>query len=389
MNSTKRGLAMVALTVVVVGGLAIWVGVSRPGDGTHDAVAATGPKRDPECGDVVHSLEAMRAAVERAGEGEVVCLAAGAYGELKLSGPLTGASRVTVRAEDPGKSILDGADLGRSRVTLARFVISGEVNVEPGTVGVTIAHNRVTGGYLGVDAGPTTTTTVNDVAIVGNKFIGPFGEDAIRLNRYHDANGDGVGALVANNEFTNIRENGNHSDCLQTVWVGDHLVYRGNYLHDNRCQGFFVKDQARPVRGVRIEDNLLLHNDAPCPPGVDDCGTPSDMQIFGPYSGLVMRRNTIWGNGANASFQEADGARPRIEANVIYKLWTSTDLSAARVRDNTRCLRESSGGLWPRSAAAGETVTCAPGFRAPRLDDYRVRGDRGVTWAPSERHFGP
>jgi hypothetical protein len=86
------------------------------------------------------------------------------------------------------------------------------------------------------DAGPTDTVTVNDVAIVGNEFVGPFGEDAIRLNRYHDANGDGIGALVAGNEFTNIRENGNHSDCLQTVWVGDHLVYRDNYLHDNRCR---------------------------------------------------------------------------------------------------------------------------------------------------------
>ena len=50
--------------------------------------------------------------------------------------------------------------------------------------------------------------------------------------------------LIEGNEITGVRENGNHSDCLQTVWVGDHLVFRKNYLHDNRCQGFFVKDQA-------------------------------------------------------------------------------------------------------------------------------------------------
>ena len=87
----------------------------------------------------------------------------------------------------------------------------------------------------------------DDVTIRGNKFVGPFGEDAIRLNRYHDADGDGVGILIEGNEITNVRENGNHSDCLQSVWVGDHLIYRRNYLHDNRCQGFFVKDQATTV----------------------------------------------------------------------------------------------------------------------------------------------
>ena len=60
-----------------------------------------------------------------------------------------------MRAEHPGKATLDGAELGRSKLTLARFVVSDSIDVEPGTVGVTVAHNRVTGGYLGVDAGPT------------------------------------------------------------------------------------------------------------------------------------------------------------------------------------------------------------------------------------------
>ena len=101
-----------------------------------------------------------------------------------------------------------------------------------------------------------------------------------------------------------------------------------------------------------------------------------------------MRRNTIWGNGAIAAFQEAAGERPRIEANVVYKFWTSTDLSAARFRDNTRCQRQSSAGRWP-VPVVGEVVSCSPRFLAPGLDDYRLRGDRGVTWAPRERHFGP
>jgi hypothetical protein len=379
---------MVGLAAVALIAIAISLGVTGSGSGDGGAAASTGSKRAGECAVLAHSLEALQEAVEGADDGEVVCLADGSYDKLELGDAGTGPARVTVRAAHPGKATLDGAELGRSKLTLARFVVSDSIDVEPGTVGVTVAHNRITGGYLGVDAGPTTTTTVNDVAIVGNKFVGPFGEDAIRLNRYHDANGDGVGALVEKNEFTNVRENGNHSDCLQTVWVGDHLVFRGNYLHDNRCQGFFVKDQASPIRGIRIEDNLIVRNDADCAPQADGCGAPSDLQVFGPYSGLTMRRNTIWGPGAIAAFQEANGTRARIEANVVYKFWTSTDLSAARFRDNTRCQRQSSDGSWP-VPVVGEVISCSPRFLAPRLDDYRVRGDRGVTWAPRERHFGP
>jgi hypothetical protein len=387
MGSTKRGLLMVAVTVVVLVALAISLGVTGSGGGDDGAAVASGPKL-AGCAVLVPSLEALQGAVEDAGDGDVVCLADGSYRKLELSYAGTEPARVTVRAAHPGNATLEGAELGRSKVTLARFVVSDSIDVEPGTVGVTVAHNRITGGYLGVDAGPTDTITVNDVAIVGNKFVGPFGEDAIRLNRYHDANGDGIGALVAGNEFTNIRENGNHSDCLQTVWVGDHLVYRDNYLHDNRCQGFFVKDQARPIRGIRIEDNLIVRNDAACAPQADGCGAPSDLQVFGPYSGLTMRRNTIWGNGAIAAFQEADGTKARIERNVVYKFWTSADLSAARFHDNTRCQRQSSGGSWPLHVV-GEVISCSPHFRAPDLDDYRLRSGRGVTWAPRERHFGP
>jgi hypothetical protein len=386
--AAKPGLGMIGIALVALVAITFWLGSAGPGDGAEGAAGATRSARGGECEVLRRSLPALRTAVGEAEDGGVVCLADGSYGKLTLGGAGETTARVTVRAHHPGRTTLAGADLGRSRLTLARFVVSDGITVQPGTVGVKIAHNRLSGGYLGIDAGPTTTTPVNDVAIVGNKFVGPFGEDAIRLNRYHDADRDGVGALVANNEFTNIRENGNHSDCLQTVWVGDHLVFRGNYLHDNRCQGFFVKDQAYPIKGILVEDNLILRNDAPCAPGAEGCGAPSDLQVFGPYSGLTMRRNTIWGNGAIAAFQEADGSRARIEANVVYKFWTSTDLSAARFRDNTRCQRQSSGGFWPKSVI-GEVVSCAPHFQAPHLDDYRLPGGRGVTWAPQQRHFGP
>jgi hypothetical protein len=347
-----------------------------------------------DCTRVVADLAGAEAAISTAAAGAVVCLADGSYGELSVSASKP--AEVTLQAEHAGHATLRGATLDGSHLTLARFEITDEVIVQPGSTAIEIAHNRISGGYFGVDAAPTSTTTVNDAAIVGNKFVGPFGEDAIHLNRYHDSNGDGDGILIEGNEITNVRENGNHSDCLQTVWVGDHLVFRHNYLHDNRCQGFFVNDQVSPVGvsgpivGIAVEDNLFLRNDAPCAPEAPACGDPSYFQVFGPYSEFVMRRNTIWGGEPVASFQEGAGADTTIESNVVYRFWASTDLSGVTYANNTSCLREASGGgSWP-SQIVGETVACAPAFNDPSVDDYRLfDSGRGVDWAPAEQQYGP
>ncbi|MGC1165818.1 MAG: hypothetical protein WA862_06910, partial [Solirubrobacterales bacterium] len=190
----------------------------------------------------------------------------------------------------------------------------------------------------------------------------------------------------------------NHSDCLQTVWVGDHIVFRKNYLHDNRCQGFFVKDQASlggvsgPIAGITVENNLFVRNKEPCGAPLTSCGQPMYFQVFGPYSGFVMKRNTIWGDGADsiAAFRQSAGADTVISNNVIYRLWNDFNMSAMTVTSNTVCSRESgSGGSWP-SSRPGETVACGLGFVNPAADDYRLSGsDRGVDWSPAEQHFGP
>jgi hypothetical protein len=336
---------------------------------------------------VVSSLGAALNAVSAAAGGAVICLANGTYAEARLSA--TPAGRVVLRAEHPGQATLAGVTLAGRNLTLERFAVAGEVQVATNSSAVRVSHNRISGGYFGVEAAPTATDPVNDVEIVGNQLIGPFGEDAIHLNRYHDADGDGVGALIEGNEITGVRENGNHSDCLQTVWVGDHLVFRRNYLHDNRCQGFFVKDQATPIIGITVEDNLLVRNNEPCAPEDPECGQPAYFQVFGPYQGFTMRRNTIWQGDVTTAFQEGTGADTRIEANVVNRFWASTDLSGITYLDNTRCLREASGGSWP-AIVSGEAVDCSPPFNNPASDDFRLLGsDRGVDWAPAEVHFGP
>ena len=348
------------------------------------------PPPPSECTSTVSSTSAAQSAVSSAAAGSVVCLANGSYGKVTLnaSKPAPG---VTLRAQNPGQATIESASLSGSHLTLARFVIPNGVVIQPGANSMTVEHNRITGGGEGVDACPTEKTWCSEMRIIGNQLIGPFGEDAIHANRYH-------GLYVEGNEITQVRENGAHSDCLQTVWRGDHIVFRGNYLHNNRCQGFFVKDQTLsttgipggPVESIIVEDNLFLRNKEPCGAPLTSCGQPMYFQIVGPYTGFVMKRNTIWGDGADsiAAFREGTGSDSLIENNVIYRMWTDSNISPATLRNNTVCQRETSGGgSW--SAPIGETKSCSLSFANTAADDYRINGERGVDWAPAEQHFGP
>ncbi|MBS1891574.1 MAG: right-handed parallel beta-helix repeat-containing protein [Actinobacteria bacterium] len=349
------------------------------------------------CTTFASSVATAQSAVSSGAPGTVVCLADGSYGAVNLSGSKASPG-VTLRATDPGAASIGGATISGTGLTLAYFNVTDEVEVKEGSSLITIQDNKITGGYFGVDACNSDSTTCNDVKIVGNKFEGPYGEDGIRANRYHDGNGDGVGLLVEGNEFTGIRENGNHSDCLQAVWTGDNLVFRKNYLHDNRCQGFFVKDQnslcgsgssgvCGPVEGIRVEDNLFLRDQEPCASSAPGCGQPTIVHIFGPYTNAVISHNTVWGDGLTSqlALREGVAAGTRVEENAIYRFWTDTNASQAAFQNNTYCMIE---GAWP-SARPGSSIECAPAFANTGADDYRLASGRGVDWAPSEVHFGP
>ncbi|MBS1890270.1 MAG: right-handed parallel beta-helix repeat-containing protein [Actinobacteria bacterium] len=395
------GYAFAAVVVALLAAAAVVLASSGSSSAPQPQPVAAAPlpaAAGPECDALATSTEDINSALSHASPGEIVCVADGTYPELDLSGEFPGGG-VEVRAENPGAATIEGATISGQGITFARFFVDGEIVIEPESKEITIAHDRITGGYLGIDACNSDTATCDDVKIVGNKLEGPYGEDAIRANRYHDANGDGVGLLVEGNEFTGIREDGNHSDCLQAVWTGDNLVFRKNYLHDNRCQGFFVKDQADlcaqgvegvcgPIDGIRVEDNLLVRNHEPCEPGTEGgCGQPIYLHIFGPYKNAVIAHNTIWGDHLDSqlALREGVAAGTKIEDNAIYRFWTDTDASKAEFRDNTLCRLE---GEWPESRP-GMQVDCKPPFQDPSVDDYRLPDGRGVDWAPAEEHYGP
>jgi hypothetical protein len=393
------GYAFAAAAVALLAAAAVVLASSGSSSDPVRETSATvrvAPSSPPVCDALATSTEDITSSLSDAVPGEVVCVADGSYPEVDLEGEFPGQG-IEVRAENPGGATIEGATISGEGITFAHFDVNGEVVIEPESKEVTILHDKITGGYIGIIACNSDTATCDDVKIIGNKLEGPFGEDGIRANRYHDGDGDGLGLLVEGNEFTHIIENGNHSDCLQAVWTGDNIIFRKNYLHDNRCQGFFVKDQdalcgegegvCGPVEGIRVEDNLLIRNHEPCAEGGTACGQPIYMHIFGPYTNATITHNTIWGDHLDSQLALREGvpAGTKVEANAIYRFWTDTDAAKADFRDDTLCRLE---GEWPKSRP-GMSVDCSPPFRDPAADDYRLPDGRGVDWAPAEEHYGP
>ena len=345
--------------------------------------------RAADCTTTVSSTSAAASAVNAAAPGATVCLADGTYGKLTLNASKA-APGVTVRAEHPGQATIAGASLDGSYLTIAQFRMTGTLDARPGSTGMTADHNLFVGGsYFAVMAAATTTTTVNDVTITNNRFVGRFDEDAMRLNRYHDGpDADPYGILIEGNEFSGNVEYGGHNDVLQSVWVGDHLYFRRNYLHDFGGQGFFVKDQASAIDGLVVEDNLIVRQSSPCDP-VSLCPTwqLSPFQIFGPLRNVSIRHNTVWpgSNGGTQWLRGSGWQGPTVFSDNVMDSLNSdaTGLTTGySASNNTRC----GGSGFP---ATGVTSDCSPAFIDPANGDYREANGRGVTWTLAEQHFGP
>jgi hypothetical protein len=387
---THRSAALLVAALLVAGAALVALLGNHGEEVAAVATAQRGTTPVGGCSATVSSLDAAEASAASIPPGSTICLANGSYGELKLDADRSGAG-VTVRAANPGEATISGAEISGTALTLSHFDVDGEITIEPGARKISILDNRISRGYFGLNAGPTTSTSISDTTVRGNRFVGPFGEDAIRLNRYHDSSDpDPYGILIEANEFSGVRENGNHSDCLQSVWGGDGLYFRRNYLHDNRCQGFFVKDQPAAVNNIVVSDNLMLRDAAPCDPPSSDCGPPSIVQIFGPTRGLRLTHNTIWtpGNRSPTVLREGPFGKIVIADNVLFRGWSDWTGDFANFTDtgNTVCQWE---GTLPRLSSSS-TRSCSPRFRDPAEDDYRLRsGSAGIDWSPTEQQYGP
>ena len=225
---------------------------------------------------------------------------------------------VTCSAANPGAATIAGATMAGSYITLAQFKVQGgSVDVQPASTGMTVDHNLMIGdrtNYAVYVCPGTTTVKCNDVSITNNQIQGSFNEDQIQANLYHDGpDADPYGLLVEGNEFVGNVEWGNHDDVFQSVWGGDNLYFRKNYLHDFGGQGFFVKDQPSAIDGLVFDDNLIVRQNLPCDP-TSLCPTwqLAAVQIFGPVKNVSIRHNTVWpgsGGGRRGCAAPAGPAR--------------------------------------------------------------------------------
>jgi hypothetical protein len=320
--------------------------------------------------------------VSSAAAGSTVCLAAGTYGAITLNASKS--ALVTLRAASPGAVQTATVTLNGRNLGVSDMVVRGSVRIAEGSSDILVDHNDITGGYFGVEFVTGNPTTINRVTVRGNRIhdIKASGEDGIRVR--------GTDVLIEGNEFTQIVEGGNHNDCLQADWGVTRLTFRQNYLHDNRCQGFFLKDAH--VDSIVTEQNLFLRNGVSAP----GQGQPSYYQI-GDISNWTSDHDTIWD--------------PSSGSGVALRVWSgSCDWSGtnkmtngvfARVyTDAASCIRpkvSAANNLYARmdgwSAGTNDVTITSPAFNDPANDDYRILtgpyAGRGVNWRPTDQQYGP
>jgi hypothetical protein len=395
------------------------------------------PARLAACSVVVSSVSGVRSAVGSAATGSTVCVADGSYGTLTVDARRSGF--VTVRSQNPlgavfDRVVVDDASFVRfEALTVRGRVENGQDNSHhiqvlgsdvggvfvqsppkawagPGPSDWVIAFNDIAdcGGFCValVSESPSRYWPVSDMVVRGNK-LGPMagGADAIRIHNWRNL-------VIEDNEIFGVIENGQHNDCLQSVWGGQGLVFSGNYLHDNNCQTFFLKDGY--TQDIEFTDNLSLRNRAGSAPVVG--------QIW-PSANVVIRNNTIWDDSAfylrsgttSSMFTQGPVRNYDVSHNVIVQFMPyddgESDSNRAGLFANPSIMSEDYnvfGGGWtwvPGKMGSHSVQDASPDFVRESANasqdlstgDWRLRSavtkggatyNAGITWKLAGRQFG-
>jgi hypothetical protein len=346
------------------------------------------------CGTPVASLAQAEQAVAKAAPGATVCLKSGSYGgKLSLSAKAAGAVTLTAA---PGAHVETGSiAISGRHLTVSDLWIHGEVALTAGASDIAIVHDDISnaGGVGGEGIvfetsdctapnapkweGCEAQAPISGVAILANRIheIGAAGsEDAIHLDNWRDVR-------IAGNELDHIVESGNHTDCLQSVYGGEGLVFDHNYEHDNDCQGIFIKDG--DATNVSFTDNLFVR---------DQVGSYANFSQIWNVKGLKIEHNTIWDGKGLALVADEASFQPTatVERNLIatFTLEQPTGTPYAMVE------RENIFGQapWSFKPSRSDHTVAHPRFVAASRGDYRLAHNRrgvGIDWSPTTQSYGP
>ncbi|MGA7705362.1 MAG: hypothetical protein WB998_10760 [Solirubrobacteraceae bacterium] len=352
------------------------------------AAYSSGPPY-PACTQTISQGANVASTVSGGGAGSVICLSSGAYGNLTLNA--SHSSDVTLQAAPnahvtTGKIVLEG-----SHIVVRGLWIDGEVALEEGASYMTIDRDDITGGGEGIVFDTSDCTVPNAPTWAGCEPHKPISNVAISSNHIHNIGENGTedaihldnwrNVTVVGNEFDHINESGNHTDCLQSVYGGEGLVFDHNYEHDNDCQGIFIKDG--DATNVSFTDNLFLR---------DQEGNYANFAQIWNVKGLTIQHNTIWDGKGFALVAEDASFTPTaaIDHNVLNIFKVSQPVGTPfSITESEDIFGEAPTNM---SEGAGDSVVSSPKFANTATDDYRLASNPngiGVDWAPSEEAYGP
>jgi hypothetical protein len=243
------------------------------------------------------------------------------------------------------------------------FDTGDAIIVRPGVSNVLFENNdissRAPGATNGGIALAFASTSTLPGSPPGQENDPPISNVTIRNNTFHDIGSDAirpsnfVNLVVEGNDFSGVKENGDHCDVFQVTFGGRDLIFRDNYIHDNQGQGLFIKDGQ--VTNARVENNVFVHN-----------SLEITVQFYDTIN-LQLINNTVWDNAANVQLRQ--GIRNVLVRNNLFQDLTvdSTSEAAANVTQDYNVI---AGGNW--GARGPHDIKGSPKFVNPAGYDYRL-----------------
>ena len=282
--------------------------------------------------------------------GSTICVPGGSYPALTLSAARSDYVRIAAK---PGETATF-ADLDfsstASHIRLQGLHVNGQISLEEEAAHhIDITWSWIVGGVRVAWGGHDVLIEHNDIRSPGGNGVElvsqqpvsgapepgatplpPVERVTIRGNKLHDINTDAIfvanyrDILVEDNEISGLNENGQHTDALQSVLGGSRLTFRGNYVHDNHGQGFFIKDGQ--AKDLVVEDNLFVRTR-----DLWQISFYNSIPDRTPY-GVRIVRNTIWSSNLPINVLGTENRAVYIHNNVFNNMFV--EIPAARAHIN-------------------------------------------------------